>query len=308
MPRRLLPLLTDAPQSGDVLGAALGVNRVTVSALARQLRDDGVPVQVTRAGYALAPGTPAATLVRTPHALRYLGTVTSTQDELKRWADDPHDPAPPGAVVVAERQTRGRGRRGRTWDTTPGTLVFSLLLRGRAEAPLTLPRLALLPLAVGVALHATAPAGGLKWPNDLLGPDGRKLAGILIEADVQGEEARRVVIGVGVNVTGAPDGAAHLLELDSTLTRGAVLERLLAYLDHWLDAPGPAILAAWRAASVTLGRPVRVLTPQGPVDGTATDLDGNGSLIVLTANGPVTVSAGDVQLIGTLPTSGGPAP
>ena len=97
-------------------------------------------------------------------------------------------------------------------------LVFSVLLRGEEGSGLTLPDLALMPLAAGVALHAAAalPAGvGLKWPNDLLTRAGlprRKVAGVLLEAELRGEEARRAVLGIGVNVTAAPEGAAHLAE------------------------------------------------------------------------------------------------
>ncbi|MDL2342836.1 biotin operon repressor, partial [Deinococcus sp. MIMF12] len=98
MPGRLLPLLTDQPQSGETLGARLGVNRVTVNTLARRLEGEGVPVLTTRAGYALAPGTPAPGLVAVTgtfgRALRYRGTLGSTQDEARAWADDLRDPAP----------------------------------------------------------------------------------------------------------------------------------------------------------------------------------------------------------------------
>lgn len=312
MPERLLALLTDQPQTGDRLGARLGVNRVTVNTLVKKLVAGGVPVVTGRHGYALAAGTPAPSLVGPAlrpgstfgGALRYHGTVGSTQDEIRTWADEP-SPAPHGAVVVAERQTAGRGRRGRAWTTAPGALVFSVLLRGEGDAGgLTLPQLARLPLAAGVALHAACGSAqaGLKWPNDLLTRDRRKLAGILLEADLRGEEARRAVLGIGVNVTAAPEGAAHLTEFRPDLTRAAFLAAALTELEHWLTAPAPAVLEAWRAASLTLGQPVRVQTPRGWLSGVATDVDEHGHLLVRTAGGDVqTVSAGDVQLVGELP-------
>lgn len=307
MPQRLLSLLSDQPQSGEALGARLGVNRVTVSTLAHRLQDGGVPLHISRAGYALEPGTPAPALVRVRgefgRAMRYAGTVVSTQDEVRAWADDPRAPAPHGAVCVAERQTGGRGRRGRAWDTRNGVLVFSVLLR--RELPLA--ELALLPLAAGVALHAAATLGvpdvpvGLKWPNDLLARDGRKVAGILLEAELRGEEARRAVLGIGVNVTAAPPGAASLGEWRPGLTRAALLADVLAALEHWLAQPAPGVLDAWRAASLTLGRAVEVATPRGPVTGVAEDLDACGSLRVRGPGGTLhTVSAGDVQLVGAL--------
>lgn len=303
MPSRLLPLLSDLPQSGEALGARLGLGRVTINTLARRLDEDGVPVVISREGYALAAGTSApalvAPLLATQHfgqAMRYAGTVTSTQDVARAWADDPLDPAVHGAVVVAERQSAGRGRRGRVWDTTHGTLVFSVLLQG-----LTLPELALIPLAAGVAVQATCQMGGLKWPNDLLAPDGRKLAGILLEADLRGEEVRRAVLGIGVNVSAAPEGAAFLTTWRPDLTRAQLLADLLAALEHWLAQPPELTLAAWRQASLTLGQPVQVQTPRGAVAGIALDIDAQGSLLVQTAGGQiVTISAGDVQLVGQL--------
>lgn len=312
MPQRLLPLLTSEPQSGDALGAALGVGRVTVNTLARKLIEDGVPLVISRGGYALLPGTPAPQLLEIRgqfgRALRYAGTVGSTQDEIRRWADDSQDPAPHGAVYMAERQTGGRGRRGRAWDTAQGALAFSLLLRGAAGQglpepslpELSLSELALMPLAAGVALHeASGGVGGLKWPNDLLSPDGRKMAGILLDADLRGEEVRRAVLGIGVNVTTAPPGASALNEWHPGLTRARVLSDVLAALERWLVAPPGEVLDAWRSRNVTLGQRVQVTTPQGTQLFTALDLDAGGGLIVQNETGEQsTIHAGDVQLVG----------
>lgn len=305
MPERLLPLLTTEPQSGDELGARLGVGRVTVNTLARKLAEDGVPVVISRGGYALEAGTPAPGLVKVTgqfgRAMRYAGTVGSTQDEIRHWADDAVNPAPHGAVCVAERQTLGRGRRGRVWDTAAGALAFSVLLRGDgAGRALTLPEVALMPLAAGVALHqATGGAGGLKWPNDLLSPDGRKMAGILLDADLRGEEVRRAVLGIGVNVSTAPPGASFLQEWQPGLTRAQVLSDVLAALEHWLVAPAVEVLAAWRERNVTLGQRVQITAPAGRQHFTAVDLDAQGGLIVQDDAGTVqTIHAGDVQLVG----------
>lgn len=303
MPDRLLPLLSDQPQTGDDLGARLGVGRVTVNTLAKKLLEDGVPLEITRAGYALAAGTPAPQLVplrgEFGRAMRYAGTVGSTQDEIRRWADDPVQPAPHGAVWVAERQTSGRGRRGRAWGTAHGALAFSMLLRDHAGQVLTLAELALMPLAVGVALQEAAGAGGLKWPNDLLSPDRRKIAGILLDADLRGEEVRRAVLGIGVNVSSAPPGAACLHEFHPHYTRAQFLADTLAALERWLDAPADEMLNAWRERSLTLGQHVQIQAARGPLEGVAVDIDSHGSLLVQDARGTVhTVHAGDVQLVG----------
>ena len=226
MPARLLPLLGPQPQSGAVLAAHLGIGRARLHGLAHELLEQGYPLLVSRRGYALESGTPAPQLLDLGgRAYRYLGTLDSTQDELRRWAADPLEPAPPGALVLAERQTAGRGRRGRIWEGGGRNLTFSLLL----PPGLDLASLGLLPLAAGVAVcqvtRALAGVGGLKWPNDLLAPDGRKLAGLLLEADLRGEEVARAVLGLGLNVASAPAGAACLHEFRPGLPRAQLLSR-----------------------------------------------------------------------------------
>ena len=315
MPERLLPLLTESPQSGEALAARLGVGRVSVHTLAYALQEQGYPLVVSRRGYAFEAGTPAPGLTDLgERAYRYLGTVGSSQDQLRAWAADPLSPAPTGAVVLAERQTAGRGRRGRTWEGSAGTgtastgrnLTFSLLLPPQND----LGRLSLLPLAAGVALAEVtrhlAGVGGLKWPNDLQDPSGRKLAGLLLEADLRGEEVARAVLGVGLNVGSAPQvtppaGAACLHDFAPGLRRDEVLRALLAALDRWLAAPAAQILDAWRGSSVTLGRSVQVQTGAGLLSGIAEDIGLDGALLLRTASGEVRrVTAGDVQLIGQL--------
>lgn len=295
---QLLTHLTDIPQTGEQLGLVLGVGRVTIHNWAHQLKDEGVPIRISRTGYALAAGTPSAQLLQLRGAfgqqLRYFGTVESTQDEIRAWANATEHPARHGATVVAEQQTKGRGRRGRAWNTTQGTLAFSVLLEGAYA----IADLSYLPLAAGLALQQATGVGGLKWPNDLLAPDGRKLAGILLEADWRGDEVRQMVLGIGVNVSAAPPEASHLFEWTSGITRASVLVDTLWALEHWLAQPAAQILAAWRAASVTLGKQVKVNTMQGIIEGRALDLDLLGNLLLETTEGVQTIHTGDVQMVG----------
>lgn len=285
----LLPLLTEDFQSGEALARRLGVSRAAVHKEARRLQAEGYPVEVSRAGYRLAPGTPAPHLLPYPHPFHYLGRVDSTQDVLRALA---RVGAPEGSLVLAEVQQKGRGRRGRVWLSEPGkSLTFSLLLR----PGLPLSGLGLLPLLAGVALAEAVGLGGLKWPNDLLSPDGRKMAGVLLEAEVQGEEVAFALLGVGVNVLSAPPGAAALAEWGLGNRREVLarfLERFFALYPLLLEPQ--ALLERWRKRSLTLGRRVRVLTPRGPVEGLAEDVLPDGSLLV----GGVRVGAGDVELVG----------
>jgi BirA family biotin operon repressor/biotin-[acetyl-CoA-carboxylase] ligase len=288
----LLGHLDEAYRSGETLADRLGVSRAAVSKEAKRLLAEGFPVEVGRRGYRIRPGTPLPHLFQPEGRLgkpyRYLGRVGSTQDILRAWAEAG---APEGALVLAEVQERGRGRRGRPWESRPGeSLTFSLLLR----PALPLSALSLLPLLAGLALFEAVGLGGLKWPNDLLAPDGRKLAGVLLEAKAEGEEVAYALLGVGVNVAWAPEGAASLQEFGPYSRREVLLAflRRLEALLPLLEDP-EALLARYRQASYTLGRRVRVETPKGVVEGVAQEVLPDGSLLV----GGVRVGAGEVALL-----------
>ncbi|ALJ90008.1 biotin--[acetyl-CoA-carboxylase] ligase [Thermus aquaticus] len=288
----LLDLLDETYQRGETLADRLGVSRAAVSKEAKRLLAEGFPVEVGRRGYRIRPGTPLPHLFQPEGRLgkpyRYLGRVGSTQDILRAWAEAG---APEGALVLAEVQERGRGRRGRPWESRPGeSLTFSLLLR----PALPLSALSLLPLLAGLALFEAVGLGGLKWPNDLLAPDGRKLGGILLEAKAEGEEVAYALLGVGVNVAWAPEGAASLQEFGPYSRREVLLAflRRLEALLPLLEDP-EALLARYRQASYTLGRRVRVETPKGVVEGVAQEVLPDGSLLV----GGVRVGAGEVALL-----------
>jgi BirA family biotin operon repressor/biotin-[acetyl-CoA-carboxylase] ligase len=225
---------------------------------------------------------------------------------------------PDGTTVVADAQTRGRGRAGRAWRTTPGKgLAVSVLLHGGCEARDT-GRYAL-PLAAGLALARALDRLGaraeLKWPNDLL-LGGRKVAGILCEsrsgaAALESVAAGAFVIGAGVNVgeeaADLPEplaGSATSLAIEGCATsREAVAAEFLNALEPlWseLEEGDPAaLLAAWRERASFWGRTVRVRTPAGDVTGVARGLSGGGGLVLdCEGRGEVTVLAGDLELPG----------
>jgi BirA family transcriptional regulator, biotin operon repressor / biotin---[acetyl-CoA-carboxylase] ligase len=200
--------------------------------------------------------------VSEPSVVR-LGTVASTQEAARGL--------PIGSVVVAEHQTAGRGRLDRRWEAPPGTA----LLASFVVAPHPL-----LSLAAGVAAaEACGPLARLKWPNDVL-IDGRKAGGILVEMT-----AARAVIGVGINLTWAPPGAARVDQ-----PREVLLDALAQRLAAWTSAPPAAIAQRWRELSDTIGRSVRVELPGRVIEGLAEDIAEDGSLIV----GGEHVNAGDV--------------
>jgi len=190
---------------------------------------------------------------------------------------------PDRSVLVADHQTAGRGRRDRRWDAPPGAnLLVSLLFHAVPDDPGELSRRVGL-AAVDACREAAGVTATLKWPNDVL-VDDRKLAGILAERSATGS----VVVGLGLNVRWAPQGAARLGPSVAPLD---VLSALLAAYDR-LPAD---VNRRYRDELATLGRRVRIELTDGSLDGTATDVEPDGRLVVLDACGiSHRVAAGDV--------------
>ena len=212
-----------------------------------------------------------------------------------------------GAVVVADEQTAGRGRRGRTWESPPGRNLYVsvALVPGLAASDAWQLGLAAA-LALADACDTVAPVV-LKWPNDVVAPvDARKLAGLLIETMADDGRLRGAVVGIGVNVNWRRDEmppdlrerATSLADLaGSSVDREALLGRLLGALGAEVGAVegGFSPLERYRARCSTLGSTVEVETADGPVSGLAADLDPTGALVVLDGGGRRhVVSAGEV--------------
>lgn len=203
--------------------------------------------------------------------------------------------APHGTVVTASEQTAGRGRQGRTWTAPPGkALLYSAVLRPLDERHLLLPLA--VPLAVCEAAEKLAPGieCQIKWPNDIW-VDGRKLAGVLIEAKPQDGWA---VIGVGLNLTIEQDefppdlrNKAASIGNDSSAKEACVA--LNDALDRWVAADRDSTLTAWRGRDGLRGREVAWEDGSGVADG----IDDRGHLAVAVAGGDrVLLGAGDVHL------------
>lgn len=210
-----------------------------------------------------------------------------------------------GAVLIAEHQTAGRGRQGRSWSAVPyAQITMSVGIDAAAVPSKTW---GWLPLATGVAIvDAVADMGveaGLKWPNDVLAGDG-KLAGILAEV---APARQAVVVGVGLNVSLRGDevgvaGVTSLVDLGVTAPdRQYLVARLLGELgrrvEAWRRAGGadPGLMADYRARSLTLGMTVRAVLPgDREIVGVARDIDEQGRLRLESDGQTTTVSAGDI--------------
>ena len=214
-------------------------------------------------------------------------SIDSTSNRLKALA---REGAPEWTVVLADVQTGGRGREGRTWVSPPGGLYLSVLLRPRLE------KVGLLPLAAGVAVAEAAGELGvrteLKWPNDVLA-SGRKLAGILSEAASGPAGVEWVALGIGVNVS--LDSAGLAPEMQAAVTSlsaegaadvagpavaAAVLARLAVCYDALRSDPR-AVVSAWRSRAVPWwGSQVEVRAGRTPLRGRLLEVDEEGALLL----------------------------
>ena len=241
----------------------------------------------------------------------YYPVLSSTMDEAARLAADG---AEEGAVLVAERQSSGRGRQGRSWVSEPGNLLFSVLFR---------PSMAQLPfisMIGGVAAaRAVRKTAGLqpkiKWPNDLM-LDGRKAAGILAESAIAGDAVCYAVLGIGINVSLDVRESDEISALHPELVEGAtsvneaagmeidresLLRQLLLELDDLYIHLGrhESPLPEWRGLLETIGRRVKATYGHETYDGLAEDVDETGNLLLRLDDGRlITLTAGDVTLGG----------
>jgi BirA family biotin operon repressor/biotin-[acetyl-CoA-carboxylase] ligase len=303
--------------SGEAISDKLGLTRAAVWKHVEALRAHGYRIDAIPArGYRLAEVPDRLTplelrpLLNTHdlgQVLHWYEELGSTSDRAKELADEG---AEHGEVVVAEAQTAGRGRRGRTWVSPPRrNLYFSVILRPDLP-PSRAPELTLVgSLALCDALRQAGVAAAIKWPNDVLA-SGKKIAGILTELAAEPERVHWVVLGAGVNVNARAEDFPEELRGEATsvlLERGHPAPRALlaaacfTALEGWIDRHAEegfgVVRDAWRERSATLGREVVVKGDGREIVGTAEDIDEAGALLVRTPAGLERILAGDVKLL-----------
>lgn len=290
----------DEVVSGETLSAELGVSRVSVWKHVQGLVKSGISIVSSPKGYRLTRDLDSLV----PWAfdawqdrVHYFQETGSTMDEAmvlaRRGCVD-------FSVVVAQRQTHGRGRMQRTWLSADGGLYFTVVVR--PDIPMMLAGLVNLAAAVDMAkllrsLYQVEAC--LKWPNDIL-VGNHKLCGLLSQMEAEGDQVAHMNIGVGLNVNNAPETEAPMaISLKALLGRPVprreILVAFLNLFENRMSTFDPdAVISEWKSNNVTLGRTVCVITVKDMVEGTAVDVDAHGGLILQLADGTCqTVMHGD---------------
>ncbi len=287
-----------APVSGQVLAVRLGLTRGAVWKRIQRLKAAGYGIvgsprrgyQLEFPGDLLLPGDLTENL-QTQHVcgpFYCLPRVPSTNDLAKSLA---RAGAPQGTVIIAETQSAGRGRLGRSWESPPGAGIYVSLILRPPLPPQELPKLTL--TAAVAAVQALEEAGGvaagIKWPNDLILEE-RKLGGILTEMETESDQMSHVVLGMGLNVHTRQfppplEGIAiSLAQTGGTYSRRKILRSWLEHLDRlyemFLLGRFPRILQLWREACVTLGKVVTIRQGPKTIHGRAVDVSAEGALIL----------------------------
>ena len=223
--------------------------------------------------------------------------LPSTSDHAKLLAADG---APDRTVVLARSQSAGRGRQGRQWQSPPGNVYLSVILRPRVSPARATELGFVTAVAVADCIDSLLPEGQtarLKWPNDIL-VGGLKLGGILLEAQ-SGDDGlvEWVVIGIGVNVASYPDvvPATSLHALGASVEVDAVVDRLVGSLSQtlalWQTGDFPEVRRRWLTRAHGMGM---VATVAG-IEGVFHDLDHDGAMLLRRGTEIRRITAGDVQ-------------
>lgn len=313
-----LSLLRSEPGyiSGEALARKAGISRSAVWKQIRALRRYGYSIESRHGlGYRLAAQTDLPVPWELARVLQtsFVGkraifreTTDSTQNVALSLAGEPDSH---GTVVIAEQQESGRGRQKRKWLSPKGGIWLSIVLKPKIPTAkiTTLPFVA--SLAVCDAIRAIGLAAQLKWPNDVL-ISGKKVAGILLDISAEADQVNHAVIGIGINanvdaqaisarlegikITSISDELAHSVSrLDLTK---ALLENLERYYLEMEQKGAGSILRKWKKESDMLGRGVTVTQNGKAIMGVAADINDDGSLVLRTGDGDVSVMSGDISV------------
>lgn len=305
--------------SGELLSSILDISRSAVSKHISVLKQSGYTIEASpKVGYCLIKSTDQLlpdeirdgleTTIIGRGEIHHFSNIDSTNNKAKELAASG---LPDGSLIIAEKQTAGRGRKGRSWFSAEGSgISMSLVIRPEIS-PGEISRITLLTaVAAAEAIIALTPVKPeIKWPNDIL-VNGKKLAGILTEMTMEMDAIDYVVIGIGLNVNTPPDAFANEIrsiatslyaETDTAWSRVDIVKAFLAHFERLylsvLQAGFSDIIRRWKDLSNLIGKSVRVDVSGKLLTGTVSDIAEDGVLILCDDTGTEhRILSGDVLL------------
>lgn len=309
---------SDGYVSGQELCGKFGVSRTAIWKAINQLKQAGYEIEaVQNRGYHIVstPDILSENELRSIRKTQWLGSRIYYESEMDstntRAMQLAEQGAPHGTLVVTDHQLNGRGRRGRTWETPPGSAIaMTILLRPKIN-PNNASMLTLV-AAIAVARGIEDESGlkvGIKWPNDII-INRKKVSGILTEMSAQTDYVNHIVVGIGINVhvEEFPEEISEIatsiyLEVGVKINRAALIERICEYFEAYFelflrteDLSG--IAKQYDAYMVNRNQPVKVLDAKDPFEGTARGITTKGELLVDTWETRRLVSSGEVSVRG----------
>jgi len=304
--------------SGQDLSDVLRISRVAVWKHIKKIQGLGYIVESKqKLGYKLTSNSDALfpweitsklkTRIIGQHAY-YFDTIDSTQNQALKMADDP---ANDGTVIIAAKQTGGKGRLGRKWISPKGGIWLSIILQPKFDISIT----TLFPIASALALSNALEKTfkifpELKWPNDLT-IKGKKIAGMLVDVSLESNRIENLVLGVGINfdvdvkqiektLKGSPNfyGVASLCDQKNKIKPIQLVQTFFVELEKIYDLLNTKqtkkIISEWTKRSSTIGKNVELDTRDGKIKGKAIKIDDDGALLVSENNKIIRIIAGDI--------------
>jgi BirA family biotin operon repressor/biotin-[acetyl-CoA-carboxylase] ligase len=291
--------------SGETLSKELSTSRVSVWKHIHSLEEDGYVLEASPRGYRLISSPDLLIPCEFPgleQRIHYFREIGSTMDAARKLAEAG---AEQGTIVVAESQSRGRGRLSKEWLSPEGGIYFTVILRPKIS-PAYAPRMSLMAtVAVASAIRRLfGLRAELKWPNDVL-IGGKKVCGILAEMNAELDAVNFINLGIGINantsVSQQEEKASSLKEqLGEEVSRKKLFRSVLVELEERQGLLTTAdLIEEWKNLSATLGRDVRILAPGEEITGKAVDIESSGALVIRTKDGSLrSAIAGDCIHLG----------
>jgi BirA family biotin operon repressor/biotin-[acetyl-CoA-carboxylase] ligase len=286
--------------SGEALSKELSTSRVSVWKHINSLEEDGYVVEASPKGYRLISSPDLlipCEFTGLEQRIHYFREIGSTMDAARKLAEGG---AEQGTIVIAESQSRGRGRLSKEWLSPEGGIYFTVILRPKIS-PAYAPRMSLMAsVAVASAIRRLLGLKAeLKWPNDVL-IEGKKVCGILAEMNAELDAVNFINLGIGINantsISQQEEKASSLKDLlGKEISRKEFFRSVLVELEERQGLLTTTdLVEEWKSLSATLGKDVRILAPGEEITGKAVDIESSGALMIRAKDGSLrSAIAGD---------------